>query len=135
MTTELPPIRHRVRAVYIALILSWVAYIVVAAARGRAALSFWSDAFPYFGAALVVLTVAPWTRVLRSIVADLVILFWATLIIMAVLILAPDGDAAAVGVALLGAIMLPADKLCRFCGILPARFVEKGIKSVDLLFL
>ncbi len=108
MTTELPPIRHRVRAVYIALVLSWVAFIAVAIARGRADLSFWSDSFPYFGAALVVLTLAPWGRVLRSIVADLVILFWATLIIMAVLILAADGDAAAVGVALLGAIILPA---------------------------
>jgi len=104
----MPPIRHRVRAVYIALLLSWAAYVAVAVARFRADVSFWSDAFPLFGIALILLSVAPWGRVLQSLVADLVILFWSTLIIMAVLILGRDTDGAVVAIALLGAVILPA---------------------------
>ena len=107
MTTELPPIRHRIRAVYIALLLSWVAYVVVAVSRAEAGTSFWSGTFPLFGIALVILTIAPWGTVLRSVVADLVILFWATLIIMAVLILGEQSDSSIVAIALLGAIVLP----------------------------
>lgn len=104
----MPPIRHRVRAVYIALVLSWIAYVAIAVARFRADASFWSDAFPFFGLALVLLSAAPWGRVLQSLVADLVILFWATLVIMAVLILGRDADGVVVAVGLLGAIVLPA---------------------------
>jgi two-component system sensor histidine kinase KdpD len=108
VTTELPPIRHRVRAVYIALLLSWIAYVAVGIARIQADKSLWSDGFPYFGAALVVLTVTPWARTLRSIAADLVILLWATLVIMAALILGSDADPVIIAVALLGAVILPA---------------------------
>lgn len=104
----MPPIRHRVRAVYIALVLSWVAYIAVAIARFQADTPFWSDAFPIFGIALIVLSVAPWGRVLQSLVADLVILFWSTLIIMAVLILGRETDGAVVAIGFLGAVILPA---------------------------
>lgn len=108
MTTDLPPIRHRLRAVYIALLLSWVAYIAVIIARSQADVSFWSDSFPYLGLALIILTIAPWGRALRSLVADLAILFWAMLIIMAVLTLAADSDPVIVAVALLSAVILPA---------------------------
>lgn len=108
MTKDLPPIRHRVRAVYIALALSWVAFVVVAVSRAEAGTPFWSGTFPLFGAALVILSIAPWGRVLRSIVADLVILFWATLVIMAVLIHGEKSDGSVVAIALLGAIILPA---------------------------
>ena len=76
LTTELPPIRHRVRAVYIAVLLSWGGFVAVAIARAWAGKSFGSDGFIYFGLALIVLSITPWNRVLRSIVADLVILFW-----------------------------------------------------------
>lgn len=108
MTTELPPIRHRVRAVYIALLLSWVAYIAVVVARSRADKSFFADTVPYFGVALIVLTVTPWARTLRSIAADLVILMWATLVIMATLTLGLEADPVIVAVSLLGAVVLPA---------------------------
>lgn len=108
MTEELPPIRHRVRAVYIALALSWIAYLAVVVARGDRGLSFWSDTTPYYGGALLIMTAAPWGRVLRSVVADLVILFWSFLVIMAVLLLGSDSDAGVVAIALLGAVMLPA---------------------------
>ena len=108
MSTDLPPIRHRLRAVYIALLLSWVAYIAVIIARSQADVSFWSDSFPYLGLALIILTIAPWGRALRSLVADLAILFWAMLIIMAVLPLAADSDPVIVAVALLSAVILPA---------------------------
>lgn len=104
----MPPIRHRVRAVYLALVLSWVAYFAVAIARFQADTPFWSDAFPIFGIALIVLSVAPWGRVLQSLVADLVILFWSTLIIMAVLILGREADGAVVAIGFLGAVILPA---------------------------
>jgi signal transduction histidine kinase len=94
--------------VYIALVLSWVAFIALAVSRSQAGVSFWSDSLPYFAAALVVLTIAPWGRVLRSIVADLVILFWATIVIMAVLVFGEHGDGAMVATALLAAVILPA---------------------------
>jgi signal transduction histidine kinase len=108
VSTELPPIRHRVRAVYIALLLSWIAYIAVVISRSQAGFSFWSGSSPYFAVALALLTVAPWGPVLRSIVADLIILFWSTLVIMAVLILGQNSDPAVVAIGLLGAIVLPA---------------------------
>ncbi|MDJ0953692.1 MAG: ATP-binding protein [Acidimicrobiia bacterium] len=108
MTTELPPIRHRVRAIYIALLLTWVAYVAVGIARSRGDESLTGDSYLIFGIALLVLTLAPWHRVLHSVAADLVILFWATLIIMAVIILGSDADGAVVAVALLGAAILPA---------------------------
>ncbi|MCP4307993.1 MAG: GAF domain-containing protein [bacterium] len=108
MTTDIPPIRHRIRAVYIALLLSWVAFVVVVVARNQAGKSFWTDSVPFFGLALALLTIVPWGRVLRSIVADLVILFWATLGVIAVVILGNESDGAVVAIALLGMIILPA---------------------------
>jgi signal transduction histidine kinase len=108
VTTEAPPIRHRIRAVYIALLLSWVAYVAVAISRNQADKSFWSDGFPYFGVALIILTLTPWVRTLRSIAADLVILMWATLVVMAALILGSDTDPVIIAVTLLGATILPA---------------------------
>lgn len=107
LTTELPPIRHRVRAVYIAVLLSWAAFIAVTIARAWAGKSISGDGFVYFGLALIVLSITPWNRILRSIVADLVILFWSTLIIMAVLVLGRDSDPAVVAASLLGAVILP----------------------------
>ena len=108
MTTELPPITHRVRAIYITLLLSWVAYVIVGVARTGADKSLTADSYPLFGLALVVLTIAPWRRVLHSIAADLVILFWTTLVIIAVLILGDGADSTVIGVSLLAATMLPA---------------------------
>jgi len=108
VTTDLPPIRHRVRAVYIALLLSWAAYIVVAISRSQAEKSLTGDGFPIFGLALIVLSVAPWQRILHSIAADLVILFWSTFIILGVLVLGGDADATVIAVALLSAAILPA---------------------------
>lgn len=104
----MPPIRHRTRAVYIALLLTWTALVVVGIARNQADRSLTEDSYPIFVVALIVLTIAPWRRVLQSIVADLVILFWATLAIMAVLILGNDADPTVVAIALLGASILPA---------------------------
>jgi two-component system sensor histidine kinase KdpD len=106
--TEKLPIRHRLRAVYIALALSWVAYILVGIARTRADKSLLGDSFAFFGVALVLLTVAPWPRVLRSIVADLTILFWSFLVLMAVVLLGKDADAAIVAISMLAATILPA---------------------------
>jgi len=108
LTTEMLPIQHRVRAVYIALALSWVAYIAVGVSRSGADQSLLGDAYPIFGVAIVILTVAPWPRVLRSIVSDLVILFWSFLIIMAVLLLGANADATVVAVSILAATILPA---------------------------
>lgn len=108
MTTELLPIQHRVRAVYIALSLSWVAFVAVGVARSRADLSLTGDGYPLFGIALVVLSLAPWPRVLRSIVSDLIILFWSFLIIMAVLLLGAAADATIVAISILAATILPA---------------------------
>ncbi|MCP3995083.1 MAG: GAF domain-containing protein [bacterium] len=108
MTTELAPITHRVRAIYITLLLSWVAFVFVGIARAGADRSLTTDSYPLFGLALVVLTIAPWRRVLHSITADLVILFWATLVIIAVLILGKGADSTVIGVSLLAATMLPA---------------------------
>ncbi len=106
VTTESLPIRHRVQAVYIAVLLAWVAYVVVGIARSQADRSLTGDGFPLFGVALVLLTIAPWRRVLHSVVADLVILFWATLIIMAVVILGGGADAVVVAIALVSATIL-----------------------------
>ena len=108
MTSELQPIRHRIRAVYIALLLSWAAFVVVAISRTQAAKSLTGDGFPIFGLALVVLSIAPWRRILHSVAADLVILFWSTFIILGVLVLGSDADAAVLAVALLSATILPA---------------------------
>ncbi|MBT8462659.1 MAG: hypothetical protein KJO44_09090, partial [Gemmatimonadetes bacterium] len=99
--TELPPIRHRVRAVYIALVLSWAAFVVVGISRTQALKPLTGDGYPVFGVALVLLTIAPWRRVLYSIVADLVILFWSTLVMAGVLILGGDTDSTVIAVALL----------------------------------
>ncbi len=96
------------QAIYIAVLLTWVAYIAVGIARSRADESLTGDSYIVFGIALVVLTLAPWRRVLYSVVADLVILFWATLVIMAVIILGSEADGAVVAVALLAASILPA---------------------------
>lgn len=108
LTTELLPIQHRVRAVYIALVLSWVAYISVGVSRSGADQSLLGDGYPIFGVAIVILTIAPWPRVLRSVVSDLVILFWSFLIIMAVLLLGKNADATVIAVSILAATMLPA---------------------------
>lgn len=108
MTTELLPIQHRVRAVYIALALNWVAFVAVGVARSRADQSLSGDGYPLFGIALVVLSLAPWARVLRSIVSDLIILFWSFLIIMAVLLLGAAADATIVAISILAATILPA---------------------------
>jgi len=108
LTTDLPPIRHRVRAVYIALTLTWAAYIVVGVARSQAGKSLTGDSYLFFGIALALLTLTPWARLLRTITADLLILLWATFVILAVLILGNDADATVVGLALLTAPVLPA---------------------------
>jgi len=108
LTDELPPIRHRVQAVYIALALSWLAFIAVVVARSGADVAPMRDTLPYFGVALLLLTITPWTRVMHTIFADLVILFWAMLTVLAVVLLARDSDPVVVTVALLGAIVLPA---------------------------
>ncbi len=108
MTAELLPIQHRVRAVYIALVLSWVAFVAVGIGRGQADRSLSGDGYPLFGVALLVLSLTPWPRVLRSIVSDLIILFWSFLIIMAVLLLGPDADATIIAISILAATILPA---------------------------
>jgi len=97
-----------VRAVYIALALSWAAFIVVAISRSRADKSLLADSFPFFAIALVLLTIAPWPRVLRSIVADLTILFWSFLVLIAAILLGRDADGAVVAIAILAATVLPA---------------------------
>jgi signal transduction histidine kinase len=104
----MPPIRHRVRAVYIVLALNWIAYLAVGVARSRADKSLFGDSFPIFGVALVLLTIAPWPRVLRSIVADLTILFWSFLIVMGVVLLGAGADDTVVAIAILSAAILPA---------------------------
>ena len=104
----MPPIQHRVRAVYIALALSWIALVVVGVARSRADKSLGGDSYPLFGIALILLTLAPWPRILRSIVSDLAILFWSFLIILAVILLGNGADSTVVAVGILGATILPA---------------------------
>jgi signal transduction histidine kinase len=108
LTTELPPIQHRVRAVYIALVMSWIGFVAVGVSRAEMDKSLLGDGYPLFAIALLVLTVTPWQRALRSIVSDLLILFWSFLIIMAVVLLGPSADSTVVAISMLAATILPA---------------------------
>ncbi len=108
MTTELLPIQHRVRAVYIALVMNWIALVAVGVARARVDRSLLGDGYPLFVIALIVLTITPWQRALRSIVSDMVILFWSFLIIMAVVLLGSNADGTVIAISILAATILPA---------------------------